>query len=108
MLGIVNLQGQYSVAWGVQGSLSLIASLPTLIVFLFFQRYFIKGMTMGAVKGLTMAELALHGVSKRFGSVLAVDGVDLAIAHGEFVVLVGPSGCGKSTTAADDFGGWRA
>ena len=44
-----------------------------------------------------MAELALHGVSKSFGSVLAVDGVDLAIAHGEFVVLVGPSGCGKST-----------
>ena len=51
MLGIVNLQGQYSVAWGVQGALSLIASLPTLIVFLFFQRWFIKGMTMGAVKG---------------------------------------------------------
>ena len=44
-----------------------------------------------------MAELALHGVSKRFGQVLAVDGVDLEIAHGEFVVLVGPSGCGKST-----------
>ena len=51
MLGIVNLQGQYSVAWGVQGALSLIASLPTLIVFLFFQRYFIRGLTMGAVKG---------------------------------------------------------
>ncbi len=44
-----------------------------------------------------MAELALHGVSKRFGSVLAVDDVDLEVAHGEFVVLVGPSGCGKST-----------
>lgn len=51
MIGIVNLRGQYSVAWGVQGALSLIASLPTLIVFLFFQRFFIKGMTMGAVKG---------------------------------------------------------
>lgn len=51
MLGIVDLTGQYSVAWGIQGALSLIASLPTLIVFLFFQRYFIKGMTMGAVKG---------------------------------------------------------
>ena len=51
MIGIVNLKGQYSVAWGVQGALSLVASVPTLIVFLFFQRYFIKGMTMGAVKG---------------------------------------------------------
>lgn len=51
MIGIVNLKGQYSVAWGVQGALSLVASVPTLIVFLFFQRYFIRGMTMGAVKG---------------------------------------------------------
>lgn len=51
MLGLVFLRGQYSVAWGVQGALSLIASLPTLVVFLFFQRYFIRGLTMGAVKG---------------------------------------------------------
>ncbi len=51
MLGLVSLKGQYSVAWGVQGALSLVASLPTLVVFLFFQRYFIKGMTMGALKG---------------------------------------------------------
>jgi ABC-type glycerol-3-phosphate transport system permease component len=51
MVGIVNLRGQYTVAWGVQGALSLIASLPTLLIFLFFQRFFIKGMTMGAVKG---------------------------------------------------------
>ena len=51
MLGIVSLKGQYSVAWGIQGALSLVASVPTLIVFLFFQRYFISGMTMGAVKG---------------------------------------------------------
>ncbi len=51
MIGIVNLRGQYTVAWGVQGALSLVASLPTLVIFLFFQRYFIKGMTMGAIKG---------------------------------------------------------
>ena len=44
-----------------------------------------------------MAELALQGVSKHFGAVMGVDGVDLEIAHGEFVVFVGPSGCGKST-----------
>ena len=36
---------------GIQGALSLVASVPTLIVFLLFQRYFIAGMSMGAVKG---------------------------------------------------------
>ena len=51
MLGLISLKGQYSVAWGVQGALSILASLPTLVIFLFFQRWFIKGMTMGAVKG---------------------------------------------------------
>ena len=44
-----------------------------------------------------MAELSLERVSKHFGTVMAVDGVDLEIAHREFVVFVGPSGCGKST-----------
>ncbi|GAA2811501.1 sn-glycerol-3-phosphate ABC transporter ATP-binding protein UgpC [Saccharopolyspora taberi] len=46
-----------------------------------------------------MAEIVLDQVTKRYpdGS-LAVDGVDLEIADGEFVILVGPSGCGKSTT----------
>lgn len=50
-LGIVSLRGQYSVAWGVQGALSIVASLPTFVIFLLFQRYFVKGMTMGAIKG---------------------------------------------------------
>ena len=44
-----------------------------------------------------MAQLALKGLSKRFGTVEAVCGIDLDVAHEEFVVLVGPSGCGKST-----------
>lgn len=44
-----------------------------------------------------MAAIELRGVSKRFGTVLAVDSVDLSIAEGEFMVLVGPSGCGKTT-----------
>ena len=51
MVGLVTLKGQYSVAWGVQGAMSVIASLPTLFIFIFFQRYFISGLTMGAVKG---------------------------------------------------------
>jgi iron(III) transport system ATP-binding protein len=41
--------------------------------------------------------LRCTGVTKRFGSVLAVDAVDLEIARGEFVALLGPSGCGKTT-----------
>ncbi len=44
-----------------------------------------------------MAQLALKGLVKRFGTVEAVRGIDLDVAHEEFVVLVGPSGCGKST-----------
>jgi multiple sugar transport system ATP-binding protein len=45
-----------------------------------------------------MAEVILEQVHKRYGEVVAVQGVDLQIADREFVVLVGPSGCGKSTT----------
>ncbi|MBK8021025.1 MAG: carbohydrate ABC transporter permease [Chloroflexi bacterium] len=51
MVGLVTLKGQYSVAWGVQGAMAVIASIPTLVIFVFFQRYFIQGMTLGAVKG---------------------------------------------------------
>ena len=38
------------------------------------------------------------GVSKAFGPVRAVDGLDLEVAPGQVLVLLGPSGCGKTTT----------
>jgi multiple sugar transport system ATP-binding protein len=45
-----------------------------------------------------MAGIALHNVSKRWGSFTGVERFDLTIADREFLVLLGPSGCGKTTT----------
>ncbi|MCG5239477.1 ABC transporter ATP-binding protein [Azospirillum doebereinerae] len=45
-----------------------------------------------------MATIALEKLVKRYGPATIVQGIDLSVAEGEFVVLVGPSGCGKSTT----------
>jgi multiple sugar transport system ATP-binding protein len=45
-----------------------------------------------------VAEIRFEQVTKDYGvGVRAVDGVDLVVGSGEFMVLVGPSGCGKST-----------
>lgn len=44
-----------------------------------------------------MAFVELRGIKKHFGTVKAVDGVDVEIKDGEFLVLLGPSGSGKTT-----------
>jgi NitT/TauT family transport system ATP-binding protein len=48
-------------------------------------------------KGLAV-RISIRGLRKTFPSgTVAIDGVDLAVADGEFVSIVGPSGCGKTT-----------
>src|SRR5207302_2754565 len=44
-----------------------------------------------------MATVETKAIRKAFEGHIAVDGVDLAIKEGEFLVLLGPSGCGKTT-----------
>ena len=45
-----------------------------------------------------MAEVALAGVTRRFGATAALDGVTMTVPDGAFVVLLGPTGAGKTTT----------
>src|SRR4051794_31557409 len=57
--------------------------------------------TLGAAAqaaGRAAPAVALRGVTKRFGAVTAVDGLDLAIEPGEIVAFLGPNGAGKTTT----------
>jgi putative spermidine/putrescine transport system ATP-binding protein len=43
-------------------------------------------------------DIRVTGLTKRYGTVTAVDAIDLEVAHGEFFTLLGPSGSGKTTT----------
>ena len=44
-----------------------------------------------------MAGISISGVRRTFGTVRAVDDIDLEVGEGEFFTLLGPSGCGKTT-----------
>lgn len=44
-----------------------------------------------------MSTLSLLNLTKHFGKVVAVDGINLNVADGEFLCMLGPSGCGKTT-----------
>jgi len=51
LVGINLLMGQHSYDWSQMMSMSVIGSIPVLVLFIFFQKYFIAGMSSGSVKG---------------------------------------------------------
>src|SRR5262245_15391406 len=51
-----------------------------------------------AAEGAGPAAIETHELTKRYGSFVAVDGLDLAVRQGEVFGLLGPNGAGKTTT----------
>jgi multiple sugar transport system permease protein len=49
--GLSVLQGQWRMDWAVMVSGAILAAVPTIVVFIFLQRYFIEGLTLGSSKG---------------------------------------------------------
>ena len=50
-VGIGELIGQYRIAWNDMMAVSLVVSIPLIIIFLFLQKYLVSSLTAGAVKG---------------------------------------------------------
>ncbi len=50
-VGVANLQGEFMTDWGIIFSGAALAALPMIIFFVIFQKYFVEGVRMGALKG---------------------------------------------------------
>ena len=53
---------------------------------------------MGQRTSSPSPDIQFEAVTKRYGDIVAVDGLSLAVEKGEFFSFLGPSGCGKTTS----------
>ena len=54
---VMTFLGEASTNWGYMMAASIVAAIPVTIIFIFLQRYFIQGLTSGAVKGLSLIHI---------------------------------------------------
>jgi arabinogalactan oligomer/maltooligosaccharide transport system permease protein len=50
-IGLTNMQGQFSTAWGIYSAAALMTALPVMILFVALSKYLVGGLTLGSVKG---------------------------------------------------------
>lgn len=50
-VGLTNMQGQFSTAWGIYSAAALITALPVMAIFISLSKYLVGGLTLGSVKG---------------------------------------------------------
>lgn len=50
-VGLINFQGQYTTNWGLMTAAICMVLIPLIVLFIFLQKYFVQGLTSGAVKG---------------------------------------------------------
>ena len=105
-LGLSYFQGAHSTDWPLLMAGNVMSLLPMLLVFVVAQRYFVSPWPERGSRADVEHQAAEVGVvggggrlprRPRLGDVVALHGLDLTVADGEFLILVGPSGCGKST-----------
>ena len=105
-------RGAPTPALNALATLMLLVSLLALVLAYFVFRFMTRGENAAAAarrragdvrgrRGTVMADqgdIRLVELTKRYGEVTAVDGIDLHMPSGEFFTMLGPSGCGKTTT----------
>jgi arabinogalactan oligomer/maltooligosaccharide transport system permease protein len=50
-VGLTNMQGQFSTAWGIYSAAALVTALPVMVIFIALSKYLVGGLTLGSVKG---------------------------------------------------------